>query len=329
MTSFSSQAKHSRTGDALNTSRALWEANSSEQVRLESAACNLTQLRGLFSSVLHDATMWDVLYTATGKSLEMRRSYTIEANNLSVAWARAFLSLMETSEFAPLTVVIREFNDGEPMELASIRELIDGALGTGQKPPHSCHEVANTIFPQSLWNPDADRQQLYDRYRQIMPRVLKHPGNRYGVYFQRLIAFGYQRGGESDVNQLEHIIQTWQRGTRRRSALHAAIFDPTKDHTHQRQRGFPCLQQVAFAPQPPGGLAVTGFYATQYIFERAYGNYLGLCRLGHFMAQEMGRQLTQVTCVASLAKRGNRTKTSLQGMAEDIRGILGRAQKGR
>ena len=33
---------------------------------------------------------------------------------------------------------------------------------------------------------------------------------------------------------------------------------------------------------------MTGFYATQYVVERAYGNYLGLCRLGEFMAHEMG-----------------------------------------
>ena len=190
---------------------------------------------------------------------------------------------MEEGEIAPLSVVIRGFPDGEPMEVAPIRELLDDALGADEK-ALSCHEVANTIFPNSLWNPRADRQQLYERYRRIMPRVLRDRRNRYGVYFQRLIAFGHDAAYEGGVNQLEHIIQTWHGGNHRRSALQAAIFDPRKDHTNQRMRGFPCLQQVAFAPQAPEGLAVTGFYATQYIFERAYGNYLGLCRLGRFMA---------------------------------------------
>lgn len=257
----------------------------------------------------------------------MSRSHTIEENNLSVGWAKAFLSVMNKREIAPLTVVIRRFDRGEPMEAAPIRRLLDEALGADQK-PLSCHAVANTIFPISLWNPQADRQLLYDRYRQILPRVRKYPGNRYGVYFQRLIAFGQTPTSEG-VNQLEHIIRTWHRGNHRRSALHAAIFDPNYDHTHQRTRGFPCLQQVAFAPQGSDGLAVTGFYATQYIYERAYGNYLGLCRLGRFMAQEMEKQLTQVTCIASLATRGKKTKGSLQGLAEEIRGILTRTREDR
>ena len=252
----------------------------------------------------------------------MGRSQTIEEANLSVAWAKALLSVMDKSEIAPLTVVIRGFDCGQPSELASIRDLLDNTLAAESKPPHSCQEVANTIFPETLWNPEADRQQLYDRYRRVMPRVLRYSRNRYGVYFQRLIAFCYRRDGEGDVvNQLEQVIETWNRGNRRRSALHAAIFDPYNDHTHQPLRGFPCLQQVAFAPDGSDGLTVTGFYATQYIFERAYGNYLGLCRLGRFMAQEMGMQLTQVTCVASRALR-DRSKSSLHMMAGELRRIL-------
>ncbi|MDE0337625.1 MAG: hypothetical protein OXI80_08130 [Caldilineaceae bacterium] len=250
----------------------------------------------------------------------MSRALTIEEDNISIAWARAFLQLMAKGEISPLAVVIRGFDDGDPVEVAPIRELLDDALGADAK-GISCHEVANTIFPNSLWNPQADRQQLYRRYRRIMPRVLKDRRNRYGVYFQRLIAFGHDAAFEGGVNQLEHVIQTWRGGNHRRSALQAAIFDPNKDHTNQRMRGFPCLQQVAFAPQGSDGLAVTGFYATQYIFARAYGNYLGLCWLGRFMAQEMGKQLTQVTCVASPAKR-DRAKGYLQEMARDVERIL-------
>ncbi len=250
----------------------------------------------------------------------MRSSLVIEEENLSVAWARTLLSVVDAGEIAPLTVVIRGFDSGEPREMAPIRQLLDGALGADAK-ALSCHEVANTIFPISLWNPRAARQQLYERYRRIMPHVLRDRRNRYGVYFQRLIAFGHDAACDGGVNQLEHIIQTWHGGNHRRSALQAAIFDPNKDHTNQRMRGFPCLQQVAFAPQGSDGLAVTGFYATQYIFERAYGNYLGLCRLGGFMAQELGRQLTQVNCVASPAKR-DRPKRLLQELAREVETIL-------
>ena len=258
----------------------------------------------------------------------MSRSLTIEEDNLSVAWAQALLRVVEAGEIAPLIVVIRGFTDGEPMEVALIREFLDCALGA-EANGLSCHEVANTIFPISLWNPRADRQQFYERYRRIMPRVLKNPRNRNGAYFQRLIAYGHDAEYYGGVNQLEHIIQTWHGGNHRRSALQAAIFDPTKDHTNQRMRGFPCLQQVAFAPQGADELTVTGLYATQYIFERAYGNYLGLCRLGRFMAQEMGKELTQVTCVATPAKGGAKTKGYLRELARDVEGILDELQEGR
>ncbi len=182
----------------------------------------------------------------------MSRSLTIEEDNLLVAWAKAFLHVVNEGEISPLTVVIRGFDSGEPREVASIRQLLDDALGADKK-ALSCHEVANTIFPNSMWNPRADRQKLYERYRRIMPCVLRNRRNRYGVYFQRLIAYDHDIVYEGGINQLEHIIQTWDGGNHRRTALQAAIFDPRKDHTNQRMRGFPCLQQVAFAPQGVDG----------------------------------------------------------------------------
>lgn len=259
----------------------------------------------------------------------MSRSLTIEEDNISVAWAKAFIRVVDVGEISPLTVVIRGFSDGKQMEVARIRQFLDEALGAGKK--HlSCNEVANTIFPFSLWNPRESRQKLYARYLRIMPRVLRHPGNRYGVYFQRLIAFGRNAADDVGVNQLEHIIETWHRDNHRRTALQASIFDPFKDHTHQRQRGFPCLQHVAFAKDGSEGLAVTGYYVTQYIFERAYGNYLGLGRLGSFMAKEMDLKLTQVTCVASPAQcDGNKKKSTLQVVAQNIEQILDQQQEGR
>ena len=171
------------------------------------------------------------------------------------------------------------------------------------KPP--CQTVANTIFPSSLWNRSIDRVVFFERYQKILPRIQKDRANRYGVYFERLIAFGNREKNEP-VNQLEHIIQTYQGGNHRHSALQAAIFNPYRDHSNSRQRGFPCLQQIAFDTDYQNKhLTVTGFYAKQYIFDKAYGNYLGLCALGEFMAHEMGLELKQVICIASVANLGN------------------------
>ncbi len=170
------------------------------------------------------------------------------------------------------------------------------------------------------------RECLYERYLKTFPRIRRYSRNRYGVYFQRLISFGYDKETQKrGVNQLEHIISTWERGNHRKSAMQASLFDPYKDHTHQRQRGFPCLQQVAFANTEEDNLQVTGFYATQYIFERAYGNYLGLYHLGCFMAHEMGLKLSKVICIATPAKR-DMTKKDLKEFANKVKAALDKAE---
>ena len=226
----------------------------------------------------------------------------IEDLNLSVAWNQAFLQVLDPGELSPLVVVIKNIAGGKPREDLPIRRALDDALES--KGRASCETVANTIFPNGLWNSKVEREFLFDRYLNIYPRLRRADRrNKYGLYFQRLVAFGCNEEGKCGFNQLEHILSTWNKGNHRRTALQASLFDPYKDHTDQRQRGFPCLQQVAFAPNGQGGLAVTGFYATQYMIEKAYGNYLGLCRLGQFMAHEMGLTLDQITCIASPAKR--------------------------
>ena len=249
-----------------------------------------------------------------------RGALVITENNLSLAWGKAFLEVFKHNEIAPLVVVIDNLQNTDPPEIAGIRNALDDAMsseGLGL----SCHEVANTIFPISLWNPQKNRSKLFDRYLQILVRIRRHRRNLHGVYFQRLISHGSLGPEHRGVNQLEHIINTWHRGNHRRSALQASIVDPNVDHTHQRQRGFPCLQQVAFAPQGDSGLSVTGFYAKQHMFERAYGNYLGLCRLGRFMAHEMGLTLRQVICIATPGSR-DRNKSALVGLARQVETII-------
>lgn len=82
------------------------------------------------------------------------------------------------------------------------------------------------------------------------------------------------------------------------------------------------MQHVTFAPCGNNGLAVTGFYATQHLFERAYGNYLGLCNLGHFIAYELGLQLTQMTCVAGVAKIGDVNKINIKELVQKLEEII-------
>lgn len=229
-------------------------------------------------------------------------SLFIEEDNLSLAWAKSFAKLIESGvqEITPLVVTVTGFTNGCPMQNTEIQKQLDSVLLKNNKFP--INTVANTLFPQSLWNPNTGRSQLFERYMRLLPIIKRNSvQNRYGLYFERLIAYGV---GSDRMNQLDHIIRTYHNRNRRRSALQASIFLPERDHTDQIRRGFPCMQHVAFTPYNDGELAVTGFYASQYIFERAYGNYLGLCNLGRFMAHEMDLRLTRMTCVASVAMLG-------------------------
>ncbi len=248
---------------------------------------------------------------------------TVEESNLSHAWGKAFWRVMERGidEIKPLIVTVKMESSGLPVEDLQIRRALDRALV--EQGEDDCQAVANTIFPASLWNPKQPQQELYRRYQLLLPRLRrKYPENRNGLYFQRMIAYGDDR----TVNQLEHVISTYRRDNHRRSALQLALFDPHADHTHQRQRGFPCLQSVTFIPDGQGELAVTGFYPLQTLFAKAYGNYLGLSRLGCFVGHELNLRFTRLTCVAAVATR-RAPKCTLTRLAEEVAAALAAADR--
>src|SRR5437016_1806062 len=233
----------------------------------------------------------------------------IEESNLSRAWARAFAYIIENrgNEIVPLLTSITGFEQGEPLEDKRIRNALDDCLKQNKK--QSIHTVANTLFPRSLYRlAKYDRNRLrelflenYERYVALEPYK-----NGRGMYFHRLIAYG-----DSAINQLEFIISEYRRRPGvRRSMFQASTFDPAQDHTGAAQLGFPCLQQLSFIPQGDQ-LVVNGFYATQQLFDKAYGNYLGLCRLGNFMAVEMGLSLSRVNCFTGISKLERIGKTDL------------------
>ncbi|MEA5531060.1 hypothetical protein VB638_16045 [Dolichospermum sp. UHCC 0684] len=229
----------------------------------------------------------------------------INERNLSYAWCRAFLHIIDNpgKEISPLIISLTGFNQGIPNEDSSIRDALDNCLKDNKE--QSIHTVANTIFPSSLWRKSKyDREKFFDIYIDTLPRIkaLAKSKNRRGLYFERLISFGC---GPHNGNQLEHIIFEYKSDpTIRRSMFQASIFDPGRDHVpNSRQLGFPCLQHISIVPNNKDKtLVLNSFYATQQLFDKAYGNYLGLCRLGNFMAQEMGLIFDRMNCFIGVEK---------------------------
>jgi len=237
--------------------------------------------------------------------------------NVSEAWVGALEALVQPGATAimPLIVNVVGFSGGEVPETPATRELVNQALSANPKKFCSTETTARLIFPSTIW--DRYRKQgasrFFERYVKIAPRLRRaHPRNKKGVYFERMISW-------NGKNQLEHILSVWKRGIHRRSAFQAMIFDPAVDHTSKPFMGFPCLDYVAFAHDESGGLSLTALYATQFVFDRGYGNYLGLCRLGTFMAGEMGLTFRQLTCVVSCAEIGTRSKSDAKALLGKIR----------
>ena len=254
----------------------------------------------------------------------MNRPFSISERNLSIAWARVLAELLKpgTDQLHPVVISITCPEKESDIEDPHIRQRLDKELQSrGQ---NSCNTVANTIFPFSMWNSSAkdDADLLYRRYEKAWPVISKCPANRNGVYFRRLTAYEPRNSKGVPVNQLKFIAKTYLSGNHRKSALQAAVLDPTRDHTNNRQKGFPCLHQVAFTPIDDGGLSVAGFYATQYHFEKAYGNYLGLYRLGRFMAKQLKLRLAQIVCIAAVLDRGSISKTGLVPLVGEVQAFL-------
>jgi hypothetical protein len=242
--------------------------------------------------------------------------YSREEPNLSVAWARAFLGLLghPRREYAPFLVSIVSRNAAEPEVDADLRDALDACLDANGH--DGVQTVANTIFPQSIWRrARGDRKAFFRSYLEDLPSFVEMDRrNRRGIYFARLIGFGLDPRDCAGVphapthaisesgNQLDFIIEECKRGGRR-TKLQAALFDPYRDLTRSAQQGFPCLQHLTFAPdRERGTLGLNAFYATQQLFVKAYGNWLGLWRLGAFVATEAGLRFDRLTCFAGIEK---------------------------
>lgn len=265
----------------------------------------------------------------------MNEPTLIAEPNISLAWAKAFLAVYrgEVSNATPLTVSAGDFNGGLTPEVAEIRQVVDTDLRTHGK--LSSKMNADLIFPQTLWQQTKPlgRAAFFNRYiEDYYPRLKARDSRRNGkgTYFLRMVGWGLPPTESSDgtpVNQLEHIIALYTEraahGQRpRSSALQISCFDPARDHTKAVRSIFPCLQQIGLVYDTNNSLFLNAYYPSQYIFDRAYGNYLGLTNLGRFLASELGLTFRRLTCFIGSPKLGDVNKGSLRSLAELLSSIV-------
>jgi len=239
-----------------------------------------------------------------------REPVVISDSNLSRAWSHLLIELLSGAgtEIAPLVLSLTGFDDdGVASEDLALRHALDELLV--RKDRLSVEDVAFTIFPQRVWEISRrDRARFFKLYSATFPRyrAMNRKANGRGLYFERMVMYGR---GPCNGNQLEWILSQYHaRPGVRRSMFQATTFDPGRDHVARAQLNFPCLQQVSFEPTT-AGLVVNAFYATQQVFDKGYGNYLGLARLGAFMSHEMEMRLARLNVMVGVAKLERITKS--------------------
>jgi thymidylate synthase len=125
----------------------------------------------------------------------------------------------------------------------------------------------------------------------------------------------YGQNGPS-VNQLDNIISAINnRSTRSHAAYTMQIQYPGNETL--RKMGGPCLNYLAVQIEK-GRVGLLAAYRNHEFLERAYGNYLGLCNLIKFIAQETSMRPGMLTCISSHAfAAGN--KRELKDIAAKIK----------
>lgn len=246
----------------------------------------------------------------TKRSAPITGPLLVNESDLSKAWARAIVHVIDHAglEISPLVLSVTGFDDdGMPAEDHVVRQALDTLLLA--KGMRNVEDVAFTIFPQRLWQmAGGDRERLFEFYRMAFPRyqAMNRKDNKRGLYFERLVSYGR---GPCAGNQLQWILEQFNgRDGVRRSMFQASVFDPGRDHVADAQLQFPCLQHVSFEPTKDG-LVANAFYATQQLFVKAYGNYLGIAHLAAFMAHEMNMKLARMNVIIGVAKFERISKT--------------------
>lgn len=256
----------------------------------------------------------------------------VHAPDLSHAWVDALRAVDAVPGRKALhTVVTIE----DPVaEDGAIRAEADRLLEYLKFP--SVETVANTIFPQQLAATSRDHEDLVRRYRAIYPELRRRwHANQAGTYFGRLVA--YPNAPDTDLyDQLGDIIRKLGREHSRNNAktalyetslyevgapedaesadsASAVIFAPGRDKLPVGK--FPCLSHCSFQLDREARLHALAHYRSQYLIQRAYGNYLGLGRLLAYLCGQTGLAVGTLTVVAGYAQI-ERAPTRLRPLLE-------------
>lgn len=229
--------------------------------------------------------------------------------NVSEAWLRAS-NYLDFNGGHSYNLVVQVMNPID--EDAAIRNGVDQILRIKR---HSAIEtVASTIFPKGLLQTGAPRSSLYSRFSNLYPQIRKVNDNKTGTYFGRLVEWDYE-DRQKKRNQVEGVILKLaaekEKSVRSNAIFEMSIYDPKLDS--RKSMGFPCMSYISLKIRGDE-LDMTAVYRNQHFIKKAYGNYLGLGRLLHFISKEAGYNLGILTCISTHAEMETSHKTLMSAL---------------
>ncbi|WP_063803485.1 MULTISPECIES: hypothetical protein [Streptomyces] len=239
-------------------------------------------------------------------------SFTVAERDVTQAWVAACnkLDRKDNPGRTGLHTVVRiaEPTRDDPVFRAELDRLRT-ALGLWP-----LETVASTLFPAALAARTASAGELAERYRRMYPAIKRYPGNHRGTYFGRLVF--YPAASKDSVDQLGTVISRLRAqaaGTKIAAGYEidlAATADTEAGadllvHTAGKDNsyiGFPCLSHLSLQLDRDQRVHAAALYRSHFMFERAYGNYLGLGRLLAYIAKQAGLACGTLTVVAGHAR---------------------------
>jgi len=222
----------------------------------------------------------------------------IRGKSITEAWTKSILFLLQNGrEEYNLIVEI----ENPIQDCLETRRRIDEILE--ELSFQTIEEVANTIFPIHLLSGNRSRDEFYQRFYRVYPKLKRVHDNRKGTYFGRLVGWGYINLENPGFNQIENVIEKLERQKRSKRRLRniyeMSIYSPKHDHLNTM--GFPCMSFISLKIRNDC-LDLVAVYRNQHFIRKAYGNYLGLGRLHHYICEHSGFKIGKLTCIATHAE---------------------------
>ena len=213
----------------------------------------------------------------------------IEATSISEAWLDAVHLLAGPGDKKAVHLVARIVNPTQ--EVAEIRSEADLLVAANAK-YWSIDSTRNTIFPAAWARRNPEPSDLAGYYRNRYAALMKYKNNERGTYFGRVVAYPRADGttGDQLTDTVRKLRDELSAGSKKSSRYEINIYCEAVD---RNPMSFPCLAHVS-VHMHQGALHMQAVYRNELLVARAYGNFLGLGQLQHYIATAAGLQIGEL-----------------------------------